>query len=147
MLDRLLSPSPGGSSVSLMETIYRVESKRTGNGWYNHGHDFVEGWEGSEVRDLLWDMHVRSEDRDRHPHPTLDGIPSFGGHHFFGFVLLEELLDWFAPTGAIEAIKDGPLSDWFCIVAYDVAPEYVLYGHTQCAFEREHAVGRREVSV
>ena len=126
-----------------METIFRVESKHTGNGWYNHGHhDTAPNW--YEGAFSLWVEHSSNESQTRHPHPSLDGIEDFTCDHFFGFLSMEGLEAWFEEE-TLEAIA-YTLKDYFEIVRYEVDSADVLYGRRQVAFLKHLAFSRTIVT-
>jgi hypothetical protein len=127
-----------------MEEIFRVESKHTGNGWYNPGHhSTVSNWY-EEAYDI-WAEHSSNESQTRHPNPFDDGIEAFSVDHFFGFLSMKDLEGWFYEE-TLEAIESSVLKDYFEIVRYEVDAADVLHGEHQVAFLRHLASNRTVVT-
>lgn len=135
-----------------METIYRVESKVTGRGFYNHNHATSERFElwmdvyESTFKPLLTNLMDNGYgDSSLRPHPTFDGLCDIHTGHYFGFSSLDQLADWF-PHRVIQEIVEGAISEWFCVVTYSVDEEFVLHGGRQVAFEKAYAASRHELT-
>lgn len=99
--------------------IYRVEGKN-GNGPY-----MFPGYIPTVMDDEL-----------KHPLPRDDGIDmdKLTVFHFFGFVSLSALLNWFDSD-----IREQLRTSEFNIVVYDVPDIRVLIGNRQVVFDRDHS--------
>lgn len=114
-------------------TIYRIEHVKTARGPYNHGD--IPDSDADGVMVARYDCEDRREQTHEHPTPSEDGIYDFErGVHYSGFASMEDLLAWFD-----QEFLDDVRPHGFHVRKYKVHEDHVLVGHTQVAFERDHA--------
>lgn len=125
-----------------MKTIYRVESKHTGLGWYTHDHFTIRDWvvRGGESK---WQMLMSLLDDETTPPPhhndeCLGGIEP--AEHC-GFTSFEQMANWF-PRAVLREILFGAMNEWFEIVEYHINADYVREGWYQCVFPPTEAMSR-----
>ena len=121
--------------------IYRVQSKVTGRGWYNHQHVDDDWFDSSNGTALNYTHSVFTASlftTESHPSPRQDGIEEFSTAHFFGFDSYERLVEWFGQK-LINHINEGIFREWFEICVYECPDEDVLFGKSQVAFIMDKA--------
>lgn len=118
-----------------MKTIYRIESKRTGLGWYTHDHYYLTDWLG-RGGESTWQMLTSLLDADTTPSPHHDDecLGGIDPAEYCGFSTFEQMANWF-PQAVLREILFGAMSEWFEIVEYHVEEDFVREGWYQCLFE------------